>query len=112
MSGLYHCLGELYEKEYDFNNALIAYESCIKLSPTNHHLYGRKVDVLIKMNRIDDALDYLATVKKSKYYKKYKNNYDEDVFMKTINRLVLECNEKKEKGYVYRPRKQKINYVG
>lgn len=102
---------DLYIKEYEFDNALQLIEKNINLVPTLPLAYRKKVEVLIKTNQIDYAITFLKNFKKSKYYCKYKNYYPTTWLMDTINELLNDCISKKQGKYIYKPRKQKINYV-
>lgn len=108
---MHNALGEIYEKEYMFEEALANYEKSISLNPYNPLLYRKKVGVLIKIGKINEALIFLENVKKSKYYITNNLYIPIDWFIKTIDELILDCKDKIENNYVYKPRKSKIDYV-
>lgn len=105
LSIMYEYLGKAYLKIYDFKNALISFEKGIDADPTDPILYGRKVECLIKQNQIDNAILYLKTVKEGRYYKKNDNYVPNSWFVDTIDKLILECENKKKNNYIYKPRK-------
>lgn len=87
------------------------YEKSINLDPYNPISYRKKVVVLIKMGKISDALAFLENLKKSKYYVTNNMYMPIDWFIKTIDELIIDCKDKIENNYVYKPRKFKIDYV-
>ncbi len=100
-------LAEIYEKEYQFNEALKNYEKMIKLDPYLPFGYNGKISIMIKKNKIDEAIQYLKVIKKSKYYCKNNNYYPNNWLMASIDDLLKKCKNLKEKDYVYKPRKNK-----
>lgn len=102
---------DLYIREYDFDNAARLIEKNILLIPSLPLSYRKKVEVLIKTNKIDEAITFLQNFKKSKYYCKSEKYYPTTWMIDTINELLNDCTSKKEKNYVYKPRKQTINYI-
>lgn len=107
LTTMYKYLAEIYEKEYIFDKALYNYEKMIEINPYNPGGYNGKVNVLIKMNKIDMALEFLQDVKKSKFYAKNKEYSPDNWLMKDIDNLICECIEKKNKNYMYKPRNKK-----
>ena len=92
-------LANLYEKEYDFDKAIHELEECIRFSSINDGVeYTRIADVIVKKEGVDQAIEYIIQIKKSNIYPKMKNMIDYE-----YNELL----KKKDKGYVYRPRKRK-----
>ena len=102
----YEALADKYEKEYEFEKSLKMHEKIINHDPYCPINYRKKVRILIKQNKIDDALLFLNNIKSSKYYCKNEQYFPHDWFMKTIDELIIDCEEKKKKGYVYKPRKR------
>lgn len=90
-------LGKAYEGEYQFLNALYWYQRALKIDPTSTPAVYHIADVYVKMNDIDAGLKFLKEIKK----RRYKD-------MKLIaNEKIKELNEKKTKGYIYKPRPRK-----
>lgn len=107
LSTMYKYLAEIYEKEYIFDKALFNYERMIDINPYNPLGYCGKVNVLIKMNNIDLAIEFLQGIKKSKYYKKNIEYTPDNWLMNEIDNLISICIEKKNKNYIYKPRNKK-----
>ena len=99
-------LAEIYEKEYKFDDALKNYEKMIRLDPYLPFGYNGKVSILVKQHKIDNAILFLKEVKKSKYYTKNKKYEPNTWLIDSINNLLKDCVTKKEKNYVYKPKKQ------
>lgn len=94
---IYSSLADLYEKEYVFDKALICLQNLIKLdNNTNCADYTRIGNILTKID-INQAVDYYKSLKKKKIYSQY-----EEIFDNAYREVLL----KKEKGYVYKPRKK------
>ena len=111
ISSMQCMLIQLYIKEYEFLKALELVEDYITFVPTDPLVYRKKVDILIKTNKIDDAIKFLKDFKKCEYYRDY-DEYTPKTWMKdTINELLLECINKKDSNYIYKQKKQKICYV-
>ena len=108
-SDFYEMLADIYVKEYTFEKALLIYEQLIKYEPDMPILYSKKVDVMIKMNKIDEAIIFLDNTKKTTYYRKYNKYSPNSWFIDTIDNLVKNCKIKKEKGYIYKPKNKSIN---
>lgn len=112
---VYENLGMSYEGEYMFQEAFDAYKKAYELCPYYSIGIVKMANIYVKMNTIDNALKLLKEAKKSQYYKKYiwKDNvlgttYKNDDFVKSIDRAIKDIQEKKLKGYVYRPRRNKL----
>lgn len=104
-------LADILTKEYKFDEALKIYEELIKNQPKMPILYEKKVNVLIKSDKINTAIEFLKNVKKSEYYRDYTEYAPNSWFIDTIDELLNNCEELKKKNYVYKPRKSNINYV-
>lgn len=110
LSEMYGYLGKAYIGEYDFDKALSTYEYMINIFPENPSAYIGKCETLIKQNELSKCYDWLLNCKKLPYYKLNKQNgktEEENWFHFTINRLIKDVKEKIDKGYIYRPRKNK-----
>ncbi len=103
-------LAEIYAKEYKFNDSLKNYEKMIELDPYLPFGYSGKVSTLIKQHKIDEAIFFLKKVKKSKYYIKNEEYSPNTWLIDSINNLLKDCINKKEKNYVYKPRKNNEIY--
>lgn len=96
---IYSTIATLYEKEYDFENAL----KYLKLLPKESNFknpsdYTRIGDVLEKID-INQAVSYYQDLIKQPIYKIHKRNID-IAFSK--------AKEKQQKGYQFKPRKKRI----
>ena len=110
LSEMYGYLGKAYIGEYDFDKALSTYEYMINIFPENPSAYMGKCETLIKQNELSKCYDWLLNCKKLPYYKLNKQNgktEEENWFHFTINRLIKDVKKKIDKGYIYRPRKNK-----
>ena len=116
-SKLYH-LNEMYEylaKAYigkgNFDEALKIYEYLIDIFPEHPSAYRGKYECLLKQNKLDECLEWIKKVKKSKYYKIYYKNTilntktKDSWFKDTIDNILNDIEEKIKKGYKYKPRK-------
>ena len=91
-------LGELYEKEYRFEDAIACYKKLIKLEhSSNFGSYKRIAQVLAKVD-INKSVKYWESIRSYKVCK------DEEVL---FNHYYQEALDKQAKGYVYRPRNKK-----
>lgn len=96
-SEVYCDLGKCYEGEYQFEKALEWYFKALEKFPVSTPPACYIADVYVKMNNIDAGLNFLKEIKKTGYKD-----------MKLIaNSKIKELNEKKTKGYVYKPRHRK-----
>lgn len=106
-------LAAAYEGEYDFENALTAYEKSFLLNPSSAAPYIKYANILIKQHQIDEAIDFLINLRESKYYPPVTittvlgTEYVDDRFCKVIESYIEETIDKKIRGYVYRPRGRK-----
>lgn len=93
----YERLAKAYEGEYMFEEALAAYQKAWEIRPNASHYINLIARLYTKMNRLDDAISLL------------KNTPLIEGELKTArNAHLKELKEKKAKGYVYRPRKKKM----
>lgn len=107
-------LAKMYEKEYNFDKALLhcrlADNSIMKIIELNatigidmEYLTPPRMyesQLLVKTNRLDEAIKVLETSKKISLYE-----YD-TIFKDTIDNALEDLYKKKEKGYIYKPRKK------
>ena len=94
----YLSLAEALEGEYQFEEAYDAYTKALSLHPALSPAAINRSLLLVKMGRMDDAIDQLIAY------------HDSGVCPKELESSVVayikEIREKKRKGYVYRPRKK------
>lgn len=106
-----HEMAIVYQSEYKFDEALKCYDRTIKLTPFYGFAYVYKAKVLIKMDRIQEALSLLKSARLSKYYKPYSTKIYEweeeqlnDDFKKSIESCIMDIEKKIAKGYKYKSR--------
>lgn len=109
-----HCmLGKAYEGEYEFDKALTCYRKEQELTPFWPASYCHICSIFMKQNKLNEAMEVYLAAKRSPYYKPIKfktvlgDSYTEDTFKKVIDSHIIELQEKIDKGYVYKPRKNK-----
>lgn len=107
-SNIYSRLGYLYEGCRDFENAINAYNNAIENRPELPTAYVEVADCLRKQNEINKAIDFLEKVKTTNYYISPEPH---SCFVSVIDKHLNELYKKKEKGYIYRPRKDDLRYV-
>ena len=114
LPNIYMSLGNAYEGKYDFENALNSYKKSCKIDPSNQGIYCCIARIYSKMNKLDESINILKEAKNSKYYKINTTKildkvYTDDTFIKVIDDYLNDYENKKKRGYIYRPRKKKIN---
>lgn len=110
---VYFDLGQCYEKEYLFEEALSAYEKAADYNKYFAYYIVCIANINVKTGNYISALQVLYDAKNSQYYKVYhyktidgKNNKNDD-FIRSIDNAIIETENKKQRGYVYKPRKNK-----
>ena len=88
-------LAKAYEGEHMFDEALNAYQTAWKIRPNGFHFINLIARVYTKMNRLDDAIALLESTPMME---------DEPQELREYN--LNELYAKKERGYVFRPRKK------
>lgn len=117
ISEMYSYLGKAYEGEYEFDKALVCFKKEQELAPFWPSPYCHICDVLVKQNKLNEAMKTYISARKSPYYKpiKYKDllgtSHTDDTFKKVIEAKIIELQEKLDKGYVYKPRKKKSTSI-
>jgi len=111
LSDMYSDLGKAYEGEYEFDKALNCYKKENELVPFWAAPYCRICSILIKQNKLADAMETYLVAKKSPYYKPLKfkigdDAYTEDTFKIVIDNHIIELQGEIDNGYVYKPRKK------
>ncbi|GAB5081361.1 hypothetical protein Osc1_05340 [Hominimerdicola sp. 21CYCFAH17_S] len=95
---IYSDMATLYEKEYEFDKAIICLQKCIKIDgKTNPSDYTRIGDIYVKIS-VDKA---------EEYYLSLLNNPRLFMHKRAFAYSFDDVLEKKRRGYVYRPRKKK-----
>lgn len=94
-------LADLYEREYQFNNALIHMQTSLAIAPYMPMAYVQIPNVYVKLNDYDNALEFIE---------KSKHSIEFSTFPE-IRQMILQAEknilEKKNRGYVYKPRPRK-----
>lgn len=101
-------LGDLYEKSHDFSNAIQMYKKAIESKAEYPMGYLGVARCLLKQYNVSAAIDFLENVKKSKYYLLPNESSHFDI---CIDELLDDYKKKKERGYVFKPRKKAFNYI-
>lgn len=104
LSGRWGILGKAYESEYRFEEALQAYQAEREIMPEYPTAYIHIATILSKMNRLDDAIELLNETKNTRYYIEPAFG---SCFNTVIDNYLSKFKDKKERGYVYRPRQRK-----
>lgn len=110
---VYYDLGQCYEKEYMFEEALSAYKKASEYDGHFAYYIVCTANIYVKLGNYEDALKTLYEAKNSEYYKVYyyktgdgKEWTDKD-YIDAIDRAVTDIKDKQNRGYIYRPRKSK-----
>ena len=106
LAEMYGYLGAAYEGEYEFQKALESYAEALKIDSYSPTPYIKVIDVLVKMNRMDLALEIIDNAKGNTQYNA-NSNYLSNDFTNAINAKEQEIKDKIAKGYIYRPHKRK-----
>lgn len=110
---MYTYLGKAYEGEYQFEDAYQSFLKAIKYAPYSTSHYCDLINVLIKMNRMDDARQVCLDAQQLPYYQPYHGKlyngktFIDDSFKKLIDSQLQDIDKKIDRGYVYKPRKRK-----
>jgi tetratricopeptide (TPR) repeat protein len=113
LSDMYSYLGKAYEGEYEFEKALICYQKTQSLTPFWAAPYCHICSILIKQNKLNEAMKIYLDAKNSPYYTPFKfkspfgETYTEDSFKIVIDKHIIELRDKIERGYIYKPRGKK-----
>ena len=104
LAGRWGVLGLAYEGEYMFEEALQAYISEKIVAPEYPTAYVHIATVLSKMNRLDEAISFLKEAQTTRYYREPGFG---TTFNTVIDNYLSKFEEKKKRGYVYKPRPRK-----
>lgn len=107
LSEMYRDLGKAYEGEYLFDDAFMAYITERNFTPYWCNPYLHISRLLVKQNRLQDALNILTDARTSKYYVPTKYIYEGRVytdydFLRGIDTEIQSVRDKIAAGYVYR----------
>lgn len=64
LASKWSALGKAYEGEYDFKSAILAYDKQRRICPQYPAAYIQIAKVMVKMNKLDSAIQFLQTAKK------------------------------------------------
>lgn len=110
IANVYYCLGQCYEKEYMFDEAILAYTKARSHNPHFAYYNVCIANVYVKKGSYDDALDILYKTRLTKYYKTYSyitcdgQRYINTDFIDAIDTAIIDVENKMKRGYKYRPR--------
>jgi len=114
ISEMYSLLGKAYEGEYMFDEALASFKTAIQFYPSCPLDIVNASKVIVKMNKLQDAMCFLENYRHTPYYAPKKTVseldgtvYFDDWYKRAIDHAIMDVVEKINKGYVYRPRKRK-----
>lgn len=107
---IYGTLAILYEKDHQFEKAVNLLQKHIEEEPAYSGGYTHKAKCLVKMGKIDEAIEMLNAVKETDYYKMPKSNIDPS-FARSIDYEIEKCLDKKKRGYKFKPRKESFDYI-
>ncbi|MFI3171403.1 MAG: hypothetical protein R3Y58_03390 [Eubacteriales bacterium] len=99
IASIHKDLGECYEADYRFDDALTQYCIANALVPSSTGYICSISNVYVKKNELTAALKVFNSAQQTIFYSK-------DSFKEVIDRKILDIEQKIEKGYVYRPRKK------
>lgn len=105
-------IGKVYESEYMLEEALELYKKQLELTPFWSSGYINCANILIKLGKLNEALELLKSAKNDKYYTPYSTKRYEweteqinDDFKWSIEKKIKEVKEKGKKEYKYKPHK-------
>lgn len=101
----FHDLGVCFEKEYQFENAMRCYSKALKTEPFYECHYIFIARLYAKMNNLSEGISFMTDVQKTNKYYRMSHNTN-GTFAKAIDIELEELISKKERSYVYRPRKK------
>lgn len=106
LANAYHDLGVSCERNYQFDDAMKCYIKAARMQPYYSHHYAFIARLCAKLNDLDRGIRILDRAKVSnKYYKMSERTETKD-FKRAIDIERKNLTDKKERGYVYRPRKK------
>lgn len=94
----WYTLGQAYEGEYQFSEAYEAYAKALSLHPALSPAAIKQSEVLVKMGKIDDAINQLKAYQASKACTPQ--------LEASVAFYIKKIEEQKKKGYVFKPKKK------
>lgn len=112
----YYQYGLLLLADVQLKEAEEAFKIAYKLEPSSDLICVHLAKTYVKLNMIDKGLDLLYNFKASTYYgQKYKDYFGNERVDKSsiayIDYMISDLENKKSKGYIYRPRKKHQNKI-
>ncbi len=95
---IYSSLANLYECEYMLDKSIAYLQKAIVADTQYSYFYFVRIGNVLLKKDVNLAVEYYEKLKKESIYKQYKEKFDSE-YKKMI--------EKKEKGYVYKPKNKK-----
>lgn len=99
----WHYLGQAYEGEHQFNDAIFAYNQERYLEPDRPAAYVKIADVMRKLNQLTIAIQFLKAAQKTPYYQFPSFGSG---FNTVVDSYLSDLEKKQARGYVYKPRKK------
>ena len=122
MSQVYHNLADKYLIDYDYDNAMKVYNSMLEMDKLSKFPYGRQLpylgiaDTYRRRNMLDNSIEIVEKANNPDDVFTsdltgwdYNVEHEREMFYSTINRFLADYKEKKDRGYIYRPRGKKKN---
>lgn len=97
-SATYQCLGECYEGEHRFDEALECFVEANKINPTSHLPVVKAANIYRKKNKLNKGLELLKNARYNPCFAPDKSA------LEILDRHIEDFERKIKKGYVYRPR--------
>ena len=118
LADTYGMLGDKYLIDYDYENAMKSFNLMLENDELSRSPIGRQIpylkiaDTYRRMNKLDDSI---RTLEQAKYpvdvFEKGNEFFEVDInqekkeFYEIIDKFLQDYKDKKERGYIYRPRK-------
>lgn len=100
----WHYLGQAYEGEHLFNDAIFAYNQERYLEPDRPAAYVKIADVMRKLNQLSIAIQFLKAAQKTPYYQFPSFGSG---FNTVVDSYLSDLEKKHARGYVYKPRRKR-----
>lgn len=110
ITNIYSSLVTLYEKDHQFEKAVNILQKYIDEAPEYSSGYKHKAQCLVKLGKIDEAIDMLNAVKETDYYKSPNPTIDPS-FARSIDYEIEKCLDKKKRGYKFKSKKASFDYI-
>ncbi|MBQ3006789.1 MAG: hypothetical protein IJD78_04420 [Clostridia bacterium] len=106
LASAYHDLGVSCERNYQFEEAMKCYIKAARMQPFYSHHYVVIARLCAKLNDLDRGIRILTKVAESNEFYQLSKRTETHSFKKAIDFELKDLLNKKEQGYVYRPRKR------